>query len=133
MHWSETRCGFNSAQLTLPDKSSWSSLFISGERERDHTQTDKTQTHRGIDVQTDTDLQTHTQIDTHTEMDTHTYRWTHTDTNRHRHTDTYREKYRHTDRESRDTQKKEIIQAPEVNHREGNLNTELCFPSAPRL
>lgn len=60
-------------------------------------------------------------------MDTDTYRWTHTDTNRHRHTDTYR----HTQRESRDTQKKEIIQAPEVNHREGNLNTELCFLPLP--
>lgn len=125
LHWSETRCGFNSAQLTLPDKSSWSSLFISGERERSHIDR-QTQTHRGIDVQTDADLQTHTQTDTHTEMDTDMYWWTHTETNRHRHTDTYREKYRHTHRKQRHPER-EIIQAPEVKHREGNLNTELCF------
>ena len=52
LHWSETRCSFDSAQLTLPDKSSWSSLFTPGERET------HTQTHRGTDIQTDTDPQT---------------------------------------------------------------------------
>lgn len=112
-----------SAQLTLPDKSSWSSLFISGERDSHIDR--QTQTHRGIDVQTD-DLQTHTQTDTHTEMDTDMYWWTHTETNRHRHTDTYREKYRHTHRKQRHPER-EIIQAPEVKHRSCNLNTELCF------
>lgn len=99
--------------------------YLFQERERSHIDR-QTQTHRGIDVQTDADLQTHTQTDTHTEMDTDMYWWTHTETNRHRHTDTYREKYRHTHRKQRHPER-EIIQAPEVKHREGNLNTELCF------
>jgi len=118
LHWSETRCGFNSAQLTLPDKSSWSSLFISGERERSHIDR-QTQTHRGIDVQTDADLQTHTQIDIHrdghrhVQMDTQTQTGIDIQTHTERNTDT------HTERA--ETPRKRDHQAPEVNHREGNL------------
>ena len=92
--------------LTLPDKSSWSSLFISGERERSHIDR-QTQTHRGIDVQTDADLQTHTQI--------HTQRWTQTCTDGHTEkqtgTDiqTHTERNTDTHRESRDTQKERSL------------------------
>lgn len=102
--------------------------YLFQERERSHIDR-QTQTHRGIDVQTDADLQTHTQTDTHTEMDTDMYWWTHTETNRHRHTDTYREIQTHA--QKAETPRKRDHSGPREASEGNSLLSCVSFRSPP--